>query len=370
MMEIISSVKASQSSYVDSKGQSHRESLKGTFERLIGLKSDEIPEGQLLASNQKPFIYFVYSLLHDKTIVQSIDGKHGLTGKDLTNQLYTTMVKRLDELDGHNLAAVVNAADAMKITGTQILSTITEAKAGVTPAKQKLSADIASQVDRATGIANTIENWGSSTFSPDELKTLFGEDLKRGNVDYVLARFNQNDAGNVFVASPATSSIMQGTSLSFAFLNTGADTMRRQKLDMLNRVQTYAAKNRYYSDVYSVLVDGKGLEKDPNTLTMKTVVAYFAACLKIIKGTCSECKHYSGASSTSQSAATAKANQSTKKLTCAFGFVNPNNTNKGPDDYCWADSVAPGRGASGVKYELNAETSKKIRELAASLVKK
>ena len=370
MMGIISSVKASQSSYVDSSGRSYGESLKGTFERLIGLKSNEIPEGQLLANNQKPFVYFVYSLLHDKTIVQSIDGKKGLTGQGLTNQLYITMVKRLGELDGHNLAAVTSAADAMRTTGAQILSTITGAKAGVTPAKQKLSADIARQVDRAAGVINTIEDWGSNTFFPDELKTLFGEDLKLGSVDYVQARFGQNDAGNVFVASPATASIMQGTSLSFAFLNTGADTMRQQKLDILNRVQTYAAKNRYYGDVYSVLVDGKGLENDPNTLTMKTVVAYFAACLKTIKGTCSECKYYSGASSTSQSDAHKGATQPNKKLTCAFGFVNPNNTSKGPDDYCWFDSIAPGRGASGVKYELNAATSKRIRKLAASLVKK
>jgi len=466
MMGIISSVKAEQSSYVSPDGKTTRESLRGAFERLLGLKSDEIPEEQLLTSNQRPFVYFVYSLLHDYTIVQSVDGQTGLSGSALINKLYDSMVKRLQELDGHNLAAIVEAADTIRTTGTQILSTITGAKAGVTPTKQKISEEIAQGVDKAEGIKNTIENWGSTTFSPLELQELYKEELKLGGVDYQKFRFERNESGNVFATTPETASIMQGAALSSAWLNTDTDTMRKQKLDLLNRTQTFAAKHRYYSDVYNVLVDGRGFENDVNTLTMREVVSYFAACLKTMKGTCSECRHYNGASSPApsapnvpsappsptrethppdiwdtiynqakadweadtatwnntrtslnrviygenssqeqknQAAALLKevdargharaegttigqhvdktlldrgqalkaraAESKTKGPSCAFGFTNPDNTNKGPDDYCWTDSVAPGRGVSGVKYELNTDISKKIRELSKSLAK-
>ena len=197
------------------------------------------------------------------------------------------------------------------------------------------------------------------------------------------------------------------------------------------------------------------------------VVSYFASCLKTMKGTCSECRHYNGAGSYSPSRDNTKApspplqpeshpsaawdtiynqaksdwesgnytkynnvtaslsriisgtdssqeqkNQASqlkeeitnqviergkgyvivkhvdtmlttrdevqaeraklakaKPPSCALGFTNPNNTNKGPDDYCWVDAVAPGRGASGIKYELNTDISKKIRELAKNLSK-
>jgi len=386
MARSLDSIDGKRSRYVDPQtGSWANESRNNTLERLIGLQTEQLPITELSqADKEVTFSRYVYELIRNKTSSAVIEGK-GLVGKELALKYGEELAKYIDILDGDNIAAVRAAAMAKRNTGVEFVPHTLE---------QSIAVGELTQESLSGGKKK------ERTHSPDAFPdTQFNQVNFRGNIvpplvfkevykpklgisyeppiswlDYLgdrRTRKRDNDAAKSILTLTQSASDMALADAYFAIVNAANFDIVDNKMRQQDRLEIYSARQHAGGSYFDLLINAKGLESDPNTVTLRRLVASFSATLLCMKAQCSECRHYKGESgSTSRESSPDGSATLNAALTCEFGYTDAGGKAKGPESFCSFSETSPANPAmEGIKYDLNEEISNKIRDARNAIEK-
>lgn len=385
MARALDSIDGKRMRYVDSQtGGWANESRNNALERLIGLKTSQVPLAELGPDKEVTFTRYVYELIRNKTSSAVIEGK-GLVGKELALKYGEELAKYIDILDGDNIAAIRDTGMAQRNTGVEFVPHSTEQNAGIGVLTQE-SVSGAEKKERTrlpSAFADTQFNqinFRGNIVPPDVFKDIYKPKLgityepPMSWLDYLgdrRSRKRDNDAAKSILTLTPAASKMALSDVYFAIANAGNFDIVDSKMRTQDRVEVYNARKQAGGSYFDLLINAKGLEGDPNTVTLRRLAASFAATLLCVKAQCSECRHYKGESS-GQSRTNAPDGSATLNaaLTCEFGYTDAGGKAKGPESFCGFNETAPANPAmTGIKYDVNDKTSDRIRDARNAIEK-
>ena len=383
MSRALNSIDANRIKYASSDGSWAIESRNETLERLTGLETSQLPLSELSEpTDSSSFSRYVYELVRGKPVDTIIDGK-SLTGLDMTHKYGEELAKYIDILDGNNIEAVREAAMAKRNTGIEFVPHSLERSISVATITQK-TIDGGEKTERSKSPDAFPDNqynqvgFTGNVVPPDVFNEVYKPRLgityetPQSWMDYLRDRRNssRDTEANKSISTLTTAAAeMQLSDTYFSILNAAGFDALTQQIDKQERVEIYNARRHAGGAYYDLLVNADGLESDPNTVTLRRVVASFSATLLCLRAQCSECKHYKGQNN-GQSLAQNGSATLRSALSCEYGYTDSGGKAKGPESFCGTDEAsAINPAVSGIRYELNSETSDLIREARNAIEK-
>jgi hypothetical protein len=372
--------------YVDPQsGSWANESRNNTLERLIGLQVSQIPLHELNESEKEvTFSRYVYEVVRSKSSAAIVEGK-GIAGKELALKYGEDLASYIDVLDGDNIASIRAAAMAKRNSGVEFVPHTTEQNIEVSEVLMESIAGGKKKERSKKPSAYPDAQYNQINFRGNKIPPeIFNEVYKpKLGISYVTpvswldhignrrSRKRDNDSAKSILTLTTSASKMALSDIYFSLVNNTNYDIVDSQMRQQDRTETYYARQHAGGSYFDLLVNAKGLESDPNTITLRRVAASFSASFLCIKGQCSECKHYkgpkSGTSRTSAADGSATLNAS---LTCAYGYTDTGGKAKGPESFCGFDEKSPANPAlDGIKYELNEKTSNQIRDARNAIEK-
>ena len=383
MSRAIDTIDAKRIKFIDPQsGSWANESRNNALERLVGLKTSQVPLSDLLSGKDVTFVRYAHELIHNKGSSAVIEGK-GLVGKELALKHGEEFAKYIDILDGDNIAAIQAFGMSQKTGKTFVPNTLSQnigvgelSQESVSGAKKK------SFTSSPNAFGDTQQNQVSFVgipVPPLVFNELYAPKLGGtyratvGPLDYQAQMFGEladnNAAKSVLTLTPSAAE-MELADIYFAIANAGNFDNATNKMRMQDRLANYYVKQQAGGSYFDLLINGKGLESDPNTVTLRRLAASFAAVLLCIRGVCSECRHYMGSGGENVREITADGSVTlTAALSCEKGYTDAGGVAKGPESLCGVDETSANSSTTGIQFELNDAISDKIREARNAIEK-
>jgi len=384
MSRALSTIDSNRIKYATKDGDWAMESRNDTLDRLIGLKTSQLPLSMLSKpTDSSGFARYVYELIRDKNSSAIIEGKE-LTGKDLAIKYGKELAEYIDILDGNNIEAIREAAMAKNNTGVEFVPHSLEQSVSISMKTQKTidggtktertrdpDTFPDAQVNQVNFVGNIVPPKVFKETYKDRLDLTYETPMSR--LDYLNDRRNDkrdNEANKAISTLTESSSDTVLSDTYFAILNSSGFDALNEQIEKQERVQIYNARRHAGGSYYDLLINAKGLESDPNTVTLRRIVASFSATLLCLKAQCSECKHYKGSKEKSQGTSQNGSAILKAALSCEYGYTDPGGKAKAPDSFCGsAEYSAANPAVTGIRYELNDEISNRIREARNAIEK-
>ena len=328
------------------------------------------------------FVRYVYEVIHRRDIGTVIDGK-GLMGHDLAVKMGEEFADYIDVLRGHEWSSIENVGNAKGKSGTEFVPHTAEESIGVSTTYQETITGATKTTRTKDPNAFPDSQYNQVSFQGNKVrpdvyndvyKPGFGTTFEAKN-SYLDWRY-QRLGGSLDNTSAKSIPLMSESAASMPLADAFFGITNSSTFDALNTqrikqeaFETSLVRHTAAGQYFDLLVNAKGLENDPNTVTLKRVVASFAAVLLVMGGQCSECKNYFG-SSGAQSVSSAPDGSSVlnASFTCKFGYTDRGGKAKGPDSFCGTDEVSPANSATqGIRYELNTKVSDAIRSARSEI---